>query len=81
MSEETKIQDSVQESQQGLSQDELENIVTLKKGDIVTGTIVKVEDNQATVSLGYKYDGVVPLRELSSVQLDNANDAVKLGAS
>ena len=79
MSEETKIQDSVQESQQGLSQDELENIVTLKKGDIVTGTIVKVEDNQATVSLGYKYDGVVPLRELSSVQLDNANDAVKLG--
>ncbi len=79
MSEETKIQDSVQESQQGLSQDELENIVSLKKGDIVTGTIVKVEDNQATVSLGYKYDGVVPLRELSSVQLDNANDAVKLG--
>ncbi|KKC46242.1 MULTISPECIES: 30S ribosomal protein S1 [Paenibacillus] len=79
MSEETKIQDSVQESQQGLSQDELENIVSLKKGDIVTGTIVKVEDNQATVSLGYKYDGVVPLRELSSVQLDSANDAVKLG--
>ncbi|QJC51846.1 30S ribosomal protein S1 [Paenibacillus albicereus] len=79
MSEETKIQDSVQESQQGLSQDELENIVTLKKGDIVTGTIVKVEDNQATVSLGYKYDGIIPLRELSSVQLDSANDVVKLG--
>ncbi|MCM3747382.1 30S ribosomal protein S1 [Paenibacillus pasadenensis] len=79
MSEETKIQDSVQESQQGLSQDELENIVSLKKGDIVTGTIVKVEDNQATVSLGYKYDGTIPLRELSSVQLANANDAVKLG--
>ena len=31
------------------------------------------------VSLGYKYDGVIPLRELSSVQLENAADAVQVG--
>lgn len=43
------------------------------------GTIVKIEDNQAYVSIGYKYDGVIPIRELSSVQLDNAAAAVEVG--
>jgi len=71
MSEETKIEETNQEA--------MDNFVSLKKGDTVKGTIVKIEDNQATVSLGYKYDGVIPLRELSSVQLDNASTAVQLG--
>ncbi|NJJ38083.1 30S ribosomal protein S1 [Paenibacillus apii] len=61
------------------SQDELEQIISLKKGDTVKGTIVKIEDNQAYVSIGYKYDGVIPIRELSSVQLDNAASAVEVG--
>ncbi|NGM81503.1 30S ribosomal protein S1 [Paenibacillus sp. 7124] len=61
------------------SQDELEQLISLKKGDTVKGTIVKIEDNQAYVSIGYKYDGVIPIRELSSVQLDNAASAVEVG--
>lgn len=77
MSEETKIEETA--AAETISQDALENIVSLKKGDTVKGTIVKIEDNQATVSLGYKYDGVIPLRELSSVQLDNASTVVQLG--
>ncbi|WP_232380886.1 30S ribosomal protein S1 [Paenibacillus tianjinensis] len=60
------------------SQEGLE-IISLKKGDTVKGTIVKIEDNQAYVSIGYKYDGVIPIRELSSVQLDNAAAAVEVG--
>lgn len=60
------------------SQEGLE-IISLKKGDTVKGTIVKIEDNQAYVSIGYKYDGVIPIRELSSVQLDNAASAVEVG--
>jgi small subunit ribosomal protein S1 len=62
-----------------VTQDELENLVTLKKGDTVKGTVVKIEDNQAYVSLGYKYDGVIPLKELSSVNLENASEAVQIG--
>ncbi|MBM7564468.1 30S ribosomal protein S1 [Paenibacillus sacheonensis] len=77
MSEETKVQESA--AAEVISQDALDNFVSLKKGDIVNGTIVKIEDNQATVSLGYKYDGVIPLRELSSVQLENAAEAVQVG--
>ncbi|WP_068785241.1 30S ribosomal protein S1 [Paenibacillus phocaensis] len=76
MSEETK---NVQEAAEIASQDEMEQIVSLKKGDTVKGTIVKIEDNQAYVSIGYKYDGVIPIRELSSVHLDNAADVVAVG--
>lgn len=58
---------------------DLTQVVAVKKGDIVKGKVVKVEADQAIVDIGYKYDGVVSLRELSSVQLDNASDAVQIG--
>ncbi|GKU79563.1 30S ribosomal protein S1 [Paenibacillus sp. L3-i20] len=76
MSEEINVQETVAEE---VSQDAMDNFVSLKKGDSVKGTIVKIEDNQAYVSLGYKYDGVIPLNELSSVQLENAAAAVEIG--
>lgn len=69
MSEEINVQD----------QAAMDNFVSLKKGDTVKGTIVKIDDNQAYVSLGYKYDGVIPVRELSAVQLGNASEAVQVG--
>ncbi|MFD3258832.1 30S ribosomal protein S1 [Paenibacillus lentus] len=75
MSEEIKNQEAAEVA----NQDELDQIVSLKKGDTVKGTIVKIEDNQAYVSIGYKYDGVIPIRELSSVHLDSASDAVEVG--
>ncbi len=67
------------EATEAVSQDAMDNLVTLKKGDIVKGTIVKIEDNLAYVSLGYKYEGTISLRELSSVHLDSAADAVQVG--
>lgn len=47
MSEEIKNQ----EAAEAANQDELDQIVSLKKGDTVKGTIVKLEDNQAVVAL------------------------------
>lgn len=75
MSEEIKNQDSIEESNQAA----LDQMVSLKKGDLVKGTIVKIEDNVAYVSVGYKYDGIITLRELSSVQVEQAADVVKVG--
>ncbi|WDH81252.1 30S ribosomal protein S1 [Paenibacillus urinalis] len=75
MSEEIKNQ----EVTEAATQDELDSFVSLKKGDTVKGTIVKLEDNQAYVSIGYKYDGVIPVRELSSLHVDNIGDAVEVG--
>jgi len=84
MSEETKnLETAAAENQTDTAAEtiteQMDQLVTLKKGDKVKGTVIKIEDNQAYVSLGYKYDGVIPLRELSAVQLDNAADAVQVG--
>ncbi|WP_245375269.1 30S ribosomal protein S1 [Paenibacillus eucommiae] len=57
----------------------MSNVAKLKKGDSVKGKIVKVDEDQVFVDIGYKYDGVIPVRELSSVQLDNAAQAVEVG--
>lgn len=68
-----------QETTEVTNQEALEQVVSVNKGDTVTGTIVKIEDNQAYVSIGYKYDGIIPVRELSSVHVDSAADAVQVG--
>lgn len=68
-----------QETTEVTNQEALEQVVSVKKGDTVTGTIVKIEDNQAYVSIGYKYDGIIPVRELSSVHVDSASEAVEVG--
>lgn len=54
-------------------------VVTFKKGDTVTGTITKIDDGQAYVDLGYKYDGVIPIGELSAARVENVEDVVKVG--
>jgi small subunit ribosomal protein S1 len=77
MTDEIKTQEAP--AAETVSQDAMEQVVSLKKGDTVKGTIVKIEDNQAFVGLGYKYDGVIPLRELSAVYVENAADAVQVG--
>jgi len=51
----------------------------LKTGDIVTGTVVKVEDKQVLVDISYKTEGIVPISELSNLHIENAGDAVKEG--
>lgn len=88
MSEEVNVQDNgVQETQEiqetPVSQAEAEqamsNVAALKKGDSVKGKIVKVDEDQAFVDIGYKYDGVIPVRELSSIQLETAGQAVQVG--
>ncbi|NRF89684.1 30S ribosomal protein S1 [Paenibacillus frigoriresistens] len=74
MSDEVKVEDQTQEVQEAqetaVSQAEAEhalnNVAVLKKGATVKGKIVKVDADQAFVDIGYKYDGVIPVRELSS---------------
>ncbi|MFE5317151.1 30S ribosomal protein S1 [Paenibacillus sp. NPDC056579] len=82
MSEETRVEQNEQEeqAQQEVSQEEsMANVSVLKKGDTVKGKIIKVDDDQAFVDVGYKYDGVIPIRELSSVNLGSAGEGVQVG--
>lgn len=87
MTEETKMQDQQAGEASAVEADvpasentiDLSQVASVKKGDIVKGKVVKVEADQAIVDIGYKYDGVIPLKELSSLQLENATDAVQVG--
>lgn len=40
-------------------------IVSFKEGDIIKGTVVKVDKDEVLIDVGYKSEGVIPPRELS----------------
>src|SRR5262250_13390 len=48
-------------------------------GDIVEGTIVKVDRDEVLLDIGYKTEGVIPSRELSIKHDVDPNDVVKTG--
>ncbi|NDI34334.1 30S ribosomal protein S1 [Chengkuizengella sediminis] len=77
MTEETKVAQE-QEVTETVTQEEMTNVNVIQQGDIVKGKVVKVEDNQVIVDIGYKYDGIVPVRELSSVHLENAAEGAEV---
>ncbi len=48
-------------------------------GDIVTGTVVRVDRDEVLVDIGYKSEGVIPARELSIRYGVSPEEVVKLG--
>lgn len=57
----------------------LTEVKTLAPGDIVRGRVTKVEDKQVLVDVGYKVDGILPIRELSNVHVEKPSDVVQVG--
>jgi len=51
----------------------------LNVGDTVTGTVVKVEEKQVLVDVGYKTEGIIPIRELSSLHVESAGEVLNEG--
>lgn len=58
---------------------EFNEMPELNVGDTVTGTVVKVEEKQVLVDIGYKTEGIVPISELSSLHVDLPGDVVSEG--
>jgi small subunit ribosomal protein S1 len=56
-----------------------ETIKYFNDGDIVKGTIVKVDRDEVLLDIGYKTEGVIPSRELSIKHDVDPNDVVKIG--
>ncbi|HEY3880989.1 MAG TPA: S1 RNA-binding domain-containing protein, partial [Trebonia sp.] len=48
-------------------------------GDIVEGTVVKVDRDEVLLDIGYKTEGVIPSRELSIKHDVDPHDVVKTG--
>ncbi|MGA9173398.1 MAG: 30S ribosomal protein S1 [Thermoactinomyces sp.] len=58
---------------------ELTEVTTLQVGDVLKGKVVKVENNQALVDVGYKFEAVLPISELSSLHVDQVSDVLSVG--
>ena len=48
-------------------------------GDIVEGTVVKVDHDEVLLDIGYKTEGVIPSRELSIKHDVNPDEVVEVG--
>ncbi|WP_062235341.1 30S ribosomal protein S1 [Fictibacillus sp. FJAT-27399] len=57
----------------------LEETKVLEVGDVVEGTVLKVEDKLAIIDVGYKQDAVLPVNEISNVFVEKASDFLKEG--
>ncbi len=52
---------------------------TINEGEVVHGTVVRVDKDEVLVDIGYKSEGVIPVAELSIRRSVNPADEVKLG--
>src|SRR6266542_567038 len=53
----------------------------ITEGQVVSGTVVRVDKDEVLVDVGYKSEGVIPVAELSLRRSVNPEDEVKLGDS
>ena len=54
-------------------------VFEFKEGDIVAGTVVRVDPDEALVDIGYKSEGVIPAKELSIRNNASPSDVVQVG--
>ena len=60
--------------------DALDSVQEVKIGDVVQGEVLQLEDKQALVGIvGAGLEGVVPLKELSTMPVEDINDVVSVG--
>ena len=80
----SEIQNSSVFSLDDVSNEEMNNLIDgtitdFDEGDLVTGTVVKIERDEVLLDIGFKSEGVIPVRELSIRKDANPADIVSLG--
>jgi small subunit ribosomal protein S1 len=56
-----------------------ETVLEFKEGDIIEGQVVDIEQDEVLVDIGYKSEGVVPLKELSIRKNVAPGDIISIG--
>ncbi|MGH9166640.1 MAG: S1 RNA-binding domain-containing protein, partial [Acidimicrobiia bacterium] len=56
-----------------------QTVVEFREGDIVRGVVVKVDPDEVLVDIGFKSEGVIPLKELSIRHVVDPEDVVAVG--
>ena len=54
-------------------------ILSFNTGDVIEGTIVRIDRNEIMVDVGYKSEGIIPIKELTVRKSSNPNELVKEG--
>ncbi|MEA2409023.1 MAG: small subunit ribosomal protein [Thermoleophilaceae bacterium] len=54
-------------------------LVLFEEGDVVSGKVVRIDQDEVLVDIGYKSEGVIPMNELSIRKSVDPNDEVELG--
>src|SRR5688572_20441814 len=54
-------------------------IVPFEEGDVVSGRVVQIDQDEVLVDIGYKSEGVIPMNELSIRKSVDPHDEVELG--
>ena len=80
----SEIQNSSIFALDDISDEEMNNLIDgtvtdFDEGDLVTGTVVKLERDEVLLDIGYKSEGVIPSRELSIRKDINPADVVAMG--
>src|SRR5438874_605411 len=52
---------------------------TINEGEVVNGTVVRVDKDEVLIDIGYKSEGVIPVSELSIRRSINPEDEVSVG--
>src|SRR5881227_770555 len=56
-------------------------LTNFSEGDVVSGTVVRVDKDEILVDIGYKSEGVIPLSELTIRRSVNPDEEVSVGES
>ena len=80
----TQISDTTAAPERDLTPEELRDAIEaslrdFKEGDIVEGTIVKIDRDEVLLDIGYKSEGVIPAKELSIRHDVDPNEVVTVG--
>ncbi len=54
-------------------------VLEFKEGDLIEGTVVRIDHDEALVDIGYKSEGVIPANELSIRNNANPAEVVSIG--
>jgi small subunit ribosomal protein S1 len=73
------VENDVGESQEELMAAIEATIKPFDEGDLVDGVIVKIDKDEVLLDIGYKSEGVIPLRELSIRNDVDPHDVVSVG--
>jgi small subunit ribosomal protein S1 len=75
----TIVENDVGESQEELMAAIEATIKPFDDGDLITGTVVKIDKDEVLLDIGYKSEGVIPSRELSIRNDVDPSEVVSLG--